>query len=167
MAKLLKLLLILAPVIEIVGMLLVSDEIGVGQTLLLLLAGFAVGVIVIRWLGAAAFRDYLRAVREGAPPVQALRASAVTLGAGVLFIIPGFVSDLVALLLLMRAAYLWVRQPRRASPDPSGAEPFGAGRPSAGMPEQAKIVDAEFVIVEKDPRPTGASASGAPTREAP
>jgi len=159
MARLLKYLAILLPAVEIVGLLLVGEEIGVVPTLLLLLAGIATGMIVIRWLGAAAFREFQVAVRNGAPPLEALRTGALTLGAGVLFIIPGFASDILAILLLARAAWLRLRRPPAVGPDALHRD----GGPSADFGRTAKIVDAEFVIVEKEP----GSGKVHPTREAP
>ncbi len=151
MAKLVKFLVIFLPVVEIAGLLLVGEEIGVASTMLLLLAGVVVGVGVIRWLGAAAFRDFQTSVRQGAPPLDALQTGAATLGAGVLFIIPGFLTDILAILLLIRAG--WLRLRRRPSPAFGGMNPEQGGGPGAGLPGVAKIVDAEFVIVEKEPQP--------------
>ena len=157
MARIVKFLLLLMPIMEIVSLLLVGEEIGVVPTLLLLLAGLVIGLAVIRFLSAAALRDFQRDVARGTPPLQALQTSAATLGAGVLFIIPGFVTDVFAILLLLRVGYLSLRRPRRIDPGP-----MPEGNSSAGMPGNAKIVDADFVIVDKVPHP-----DGSPKREAP
>jgi UPF0716 family protein affecting phage T7 exclusion len=155
MARIVKFLLLLMPILEIVSLLLVGEEIGVVPTLLLLLAGLVIGIAVIRFLSATALQNFQRDVAQGTPPLQALQTSAATLGAGVLFIIPGFVTDVFAILLLMRVGYLFLRRRRQVDSGPMG-------NASAGMPGTAKIVDADFVIVDKIPHP-----DGSPKREAP
>jgi len=167
MAKLIKFLAVLLPALEIVVLLLVGEEIGVVNTMLALLGGVVLGMAVIKFLGGAAFREFQDAVRRGAPPLDALRDGAVTLGAGVLFIIPGFVTDVIAVLLLLRAG--WGRLRRAKRPENEGratggrATPVPGAPPSAGMPGVAKIVEADYVIIEKG----GPNEAPNPKREAP
>jgi UPF0716 protein FxsA len=162
MAKLIKYLAILLPALEIVVLLLVGEEIGVANTMLALLAGVVLGMAVIKFLGGAALREFQDAVRRGAPPLDALRDGAVTLGAGVLLIIPGFITDAIAILLLLRAGWGRLRRPRVQDQPLPGAPP-SAGMPTSGMPGVAKIVEADYVIIEKD----GPSDARSTKREAP
>lgn len=159
MAKLIKYLVFILPALEIVVLLLVGEEIGVVNTMLILLGAVALGMAVIKFLGAAALREFQDAVRRGAPPLDALRDGAVTLGAGVLLILPGFVTDVIAIGLLLHAGWVRLRRPaRKDQPPPSMSQ---NPPPGAGMPGVVKIVEADYVIVEKDgpidtphPRPT-------------
>jgi UPF0716 protein FxsA len=147
MRRFFKFLAILLPAIEIVVILLAGEEFGVAPTMLALAAGVVVGVAVIKFLGGAALREFQEATRRGVSPIEALRDGAITLGAGVLFIIPGFVTDLFAILLLARAGWLRLRRPTQP-PEFGNNYPHGDGR-GDGL-GAARIVDAEYVIVGKD-----------------
>lgn len=113
----LRVLLVLWPITEIVLLIVAADQFGVGWTLLALGASALVGMIVIRVLGAISLAELQRALQRREPPAGALIRGACALLAGLLLILPGFLSDLVALLLLIppvRAAAIraiWRRWP--------------------------------------------------------
>jgi UPF0716 protein FxsA len=121
-------LLVLWPVTEIVLLIVAADQFGVGWTLLALGASALAGMIVIRVLGAISLAELQRALQRREPPAGPLVRGACVLLAGLLLILPGFLSDLVALLLLippLRAAAIravWRRWP--------GAGGGGAGGPT-------------------------------------
>jgi UPF0716 protein FxsA len=101
MVGLLRILLLLWPVAEILVMIAVADRIGVAWTLLALVAGVLAGGLVIRVLGAASLTELRAALERREPPAGALLRGACVLLAGVLLILPGFIGDAVALLLLI------------------------------------------------------------------
>jgi UPF0716 protein FxsA len=95
-------LLVLAyPILEIVVFILVGQAIGVLWTVLLILAGVVVGATMVRASGFALLTRLRADMAAGRAPERAVAASAMTAIAGVLFILPGFISDAVGLLLLL------------------------------------------------------------------
>jgi UPF0716 protein FxsA len=147
MGRLFKFLAILLPAIEIVVILLVGEEFGVAPTMLALLAGVVVGMAVIKFQGGAALREFQDATRRGVSPIESLRHGAITLGAGALFIIPGFVTDVLAILLLARAGWLRLRQP--SMPEQGLGDVYNRSAGQGAGQGAVRIVDAEYIIVEK------------------
>ena len=95
--------------IEIAVFALVGDLIGVGATLLLVIASAIIGVLLIRYQGVAMVRRAVDSLNRREVPLKAaFDGIAVALG-GVLFVMPGFVTDVLGLVLVLppvRAA-LW------------------------------------------------------------
>src|SRR5271170_8302829 len=109
MVAALRLLLLLWPIAEIAVLILVADWIGIGWTVLALFAAALAGLLVIRVLGAASLAELRGALERQEPPAGPLLRGACVLLAGMLLILPGFIVDAVALLLLippLRAALL-------------------------------------------------------------
>lgn len=94
------LLLLSFPVLEAVGIFWVADVIGSWVILWLLLAVVA-GVALIRFERAAWGARMLFSLQSGVNPFASLFASGRILLAGGLLIFPGFISDIVALVLLL------------------------------------------------------------------
>jgi UPF0716 protein FxsA len=88
------------PIVEIVVGILVQDRIGTTATVLLLLAGCAAGLLIIRRVGLAAIRQ-MRAPGNRAQSLRSAPDAALILLAGFLLAIPGFVTDVAGLLLLL------------------------------------------------------------------
>ena len=125
------------PAVELVAFILVAVTIGFGPALLLLVLTSAAGALVLRY-GGGAHIDRARAAWDGAS-IASLRtdsAGVLVLLAGILLLIPGFVSSLVGLLLLLPPL-------RRAI-----ASKF-AGRP----PQSDAIVDLEPEEWRRMPEP--------------
>lgn len=90
------------PILEIATFILVGQRIGVGPTLLLVLfAGFA-GVLILRRQGLGALKKLNRNLRRESLSGEGLADNFLIAIAAVLLIIPGFLTDIVALLLLLR-----------------------------------------------------------------
>jgi len=87
--------------VEIAGMIVVGRHIGVLPTLLLLALAMAVGFILLRYLG----KDYVSRAKEelerGVIPERAIVDGSIHFIACLLLITPGFISDIVALLLFV------------------------------------------------------------------
>jgi UPF0716 protein FxsA len=94
------LLLILWPIAELFVAIKIAEAIGVLLTVILVLAGWPVGMWLARTEGRAAWRRLSAAVAAGRPPGREVIDGALVLVGAVLLIIPGFISDLVGLLLL-------------------------------------------------------------------
>jgi UPF0716 protein FxsA len=95
--------LLVLPVLEIALAIQVGLRIGAGWTLLALLAGSAAGLFVLRHVGLSAVRRLATppgaagSARSPRPPAQ----TALVVLAGVLLLIPGFLTDVGGLVLLL------------------------------------------------------------------
>jgi UPF0716 protein FxsA len=108
MGVFLRLAVIALPLLEIVSIIVVADAIGVVATLLLLVVCFLGGLGLIRERGLGALGRVRDAVSRGEPPVRELFETAAIVLAGFLLMVPGFLSDLIALPLLVPAIRRWL-----------------------------------------------------------
>lgn len=127
--------LLAVPLAEIAGFVIVGRMIGLLPTLgLVVLSGFA-GIAILRTHGlrvAAALAGAARSVRGQG---EALADGAIVAIAAVLLIVPGFISDVLGLVLLVPSVRrALVRRVARNA----------AVRPAAG----AVIIDADYEVVE-------------------
>lgn len=88
-------------VIEIWSIISMSDYVGGWATLVLLVAGFIFGLKLMRSQGLNAMMKAAQGVQPGESPLAPLATGIVKAFAGILLIIPGFVSDFFALLILL------------------------------------------------------------------
>jgi UPF0716 protein FxsA len=93
-------LFILWPIAEIYVAVKVADAIGVIAMILLLIAGWPLGTWALRSRGRAAWRRLAAAVAEGRPPGREVIDGALIVIGGVLLLVPGFITDIVALFVL-------------------------------------------------------------------
>jgi UPF0716 protein FxsA len=98
---LIALLLICWPLLELFVAFEVSQLIGVTWTVLLILFSVPVGMWAVRSQGRAVWRRLADGIAIGRPPARDVLDGALVLLGGVLFILPGFVSDLLGALLLL------------------------------------------------------------------
>lgn len=94
------LLMLSFPVLEAVGIFWVADMIG-GWVLLWLLLAVVAGITLIRFERVAWGARMLFTVQSGVDPLASLFASGRILMAGGLLVFPGFISDAIALVLLL------------------------------------------------------------------
>jgi len=96
---------VVAPAVEIYLMVRVGQAIGFGWVLLLLIAAAVLGSAVMRRAGAS-WWSALRANGTGSqlPDGRAAADAAMLFAAGLLIFLPGFVSDVVGLVLLLPPA---------------------------------------------------------------
>lgn len=96
---------VVAPAVEIYLMVQVGQAIGFGWVLLLLIAAAVLGSAVMRRAGAS-WWSALRANGTGSqlPDGRAAADAAMLFAAGLLIFLPGFVSDVVGLVLLLPPA---------------------------------------------------------------
>lgn len=110
------LLLLSFPVLEALGIFWAAGQIG-AWVLLWLVAAAVAGVLLIRFERLAWGARLLFSVQSGTHPLAALFASGRVLLAGGLLVFPGFLSDALALGLLLMPG-TWRRpDPRRAAND--------------------------------------------------
>jgi UPF0716 protein FxsA len=88
-------------VAEVFVAIAVADAIGVIAMLLLLLAGWPVGLWALRSQGRVAWRRLNDAVAARRPPAREVLNGALVLLGGTLMMVPGFITDALGLLLLL------------------------------------------------------------------
>lgn len=95
------LILLVAATVEIAVLIAVGDAIGVLPTVGLLLLASLVGTWLLRREGARTLHAFTTAARTRRPPHRELVDGVLIATGGVLIVLPGFVSDVLALLLLL------------------------------------------------------------------
>lgn len=146
------LILVVLPIAEIATFIVVGGWIGVLPTVLLVLFAGVAGIGLIRMQGLNTLARLQASLDAGGDPVGPLAEGALKVIAGVLLVIPGFLSDVAALLLLtppVRRAL--VR--RGAAGVTVRATQVRRPRPSA-PPE---TIEADYEVVEEPPRGPGGS----------
>jgi UPF0716 protein FxsA len=93
--------LIIVPTAEISVLLKVGHTIGAGWTILLLLASAFIGSWALRREGTKAFRAWREAAESGRTPAVETAEGLVVVTGGLLMVLPGFLTDLLGLILLL------------------------------------------------------------------
>jgi UPF0716 protein FxsA len=138
-------LFILWPLAELVAAIAVAHAIGVLLTVLLLVAGLPVGTWLMRAEGRATLRRIRAALAAGRSPGVEAVDGALALAGGPLLIIPGFITDVLGLALLVplvrrRVVALLVRRGRGRFQRRGGG--FGGGpRRSYDVDSTARDLD--------------------------
>lgn len=140
MAPLIILALLALPFIEIAVFIRVGELIGVWPTIALALLGSGAGVIVVRAAGFAMLGRARVAVARNEAPVDELLDGLCILLAGVLLIVPGFVSDALGLLLLLP----WLRRHVRRR--------IWGMFAARERRVHGAVIDAEYTVVETEAR---------------
>lgn len=99
--SLIPLFLILLPLIEIAGFVVVGSQIGVLPTLGLIIASAIAGTMLLRFQGFGVMTRIRGEIEAGRDPSRNLAHGVMILLAGILLLIPGFVSDIIGLLLFL------------------------------------------------------------------
>lgn len=100
MLPILFLLLIIVPVVELAIIVQVAGAIGVLETIGLLIAISVAGAWLLKQQGMATWARLQRSLAEGRVPHQEVIDGAMILFGGALLLTPGFLSDVVGLILL-------------------------------------------------------------------
>lgn len=157
MTRLLPLLILAGLAAELASIIMVGNLLGVVPTLLLLLAGGALGISLIRSAGT----NIVAALRS---PVQASSLQRAAAGkamarviAGLFFLIPGFFSDLLGLLVLFPPVRQWLRSKLPV-------ETYSTAGPAPGRRETIIDIEAIEIVAEDQPQDP-AHRQGGGTRE--
>ncbi|MBV2134382.1 membrane protein FxsA [Pseudomonas sp. MAP12] len=141
--RLLLLVFILFPLLELALLIQVGSSIGVLATLLLIIAGALVGGFLLRIAGpATAWRARARLLGGEMPEQEMLDGLLMALG-GFLLLLPGFISDLLGLFCLLPFTrhLLKRRLGRRAAQHSARAAQAGQQGPSPSRPQ---IIEGEW-----------------------
>jgi len=101
MPLLLFLLFILMPIAELYVIIQVGQLIGIIPTLLLLVVDGFLGAALARSQGRAAWRRFNEATAAGRPPGKEVYDGAAIIFGGALLLTPGFITDILGLMLLL------------------------------------------------------------------
>ncbi|WP_181723664.1 FxsA family protein [Nocardia gipuzkoensis] len=95
------LLFVLYVVVEVAALVAIGQLIGVLPTVLVLIAGSAAGMLLVGAQGRRVFEQFRRAARGEVAPGAAVADGALVAAGGVLMFVPGLVTSLFGLLLLL------------------------------------------------------------------
>lgn len=147
-------LVILLPVLEIVVLIMVGKSIGVLWTLALLLGLAALGAWLARRETGRTYGALQRALQSGKMPTDEVTDAILVMAGGFLLILPGFLSDVVALILILP-----VTRPaaRRLLQTVVAAKALGAagraGDPTRPprAPGRGQVIEGEIISEEPPP----------------
>jgi UPF0716 protein FxsA len=94
------------PLIEIALFIAIGQAIGLVPTLLGIVLTGAIGAMVLRWQGVAAVRELQVRIQRGEMPGRQIGDTMLIGLGGLLLLLPGYLTDLVGLLLLLP----WTRE---------------------------------------------------------
>jgi UPF0716 protein FxsA len=94
-------LVVVLPLLELYVIVQVGQQMGLIPTIALLIIVSAVGTSLVKREGLKIFKDFTEAIRQGVEPSVQIVHGVCILVAGVLLLAPGFVSDIVAIALLL------------------------------------------------------------------
>ena len=109
MLGLLFLLFLVVPIAELYVIVQVAGGIGIPETILLLIGISVVGAWLAKLAGLGVLHRLQQTVRQGRVPSAEVIDGALVLFAGALLLTPGFLSDCLAILLLLRPTRAVVR----------------------------------------------------------
>jgi UPF0716 protein FxsA len=138
------------PVAEVMVWIRMADAIGglatVGLTVLAILAGSA----LMRRGGLGMALDVRARMERGEPPGPAVFEGACITLAGLLLMVPGFITDGIALLLLLPPLRAWLLKLLLARMVLGGAPFAGSAQAPGGDP---RVIDGEYEIISPDSTP--------------
>ena len=103
-------LVVVLPLIELYFIVQVGQELGLIPTVVLLIVISAIGSALVKREGLRVFRRFKEQIAAGNMPTNEMVDGVCLLIAGVLLVVPGFVTDAVGLLLLLPPFRLLLRR---------------------------------------------------------
>lgn len=141
--------MLLLPILEIAVFIAVGDEIGFFNAILLCAGAAFLGCFLVQQQGLKTAGSIQDSLNRGEMPMQDIFAGICQFMAGILLIVPGFLTDILALVLLIpwtrtllriAMARYFIGEPVIIRPGQSRGTPYGQAR-------EADVIDAEYVEV--------------------
>lgn len=142
----------LLPLIEIALFASIGAWLGVGTTLLLVMASSLLGYSVLRALGRTTAQEVTRALQQMRDPAQGMAHGVLQLLAGVLLLVPGFLTSAIGLLLLIPPVRGLVMA--LAARNMRGTVILRQNDAAQWRNPQNDTIDGEFTEIEPPKRPT-------------
>lgn len=142
----------LLPLIEIALFASIGAWLGVGTTLLLVMASSLLGYSVLRALGRTTAQEVTRALQQMRDPAQGMAHGVLQLLAGVLLLVPGFLTSAIGLLLLIPPVRGLVMA--LAARNMRGTVILRQNGAGQWRNPQSDTIDGEFTEIEPPKRPT-------------
>jgi UPF0716 protein FxsA len=101
---------IVVPIAELYVIYLVGDAIGILPTLALLALDSVLGSLLLKSQGRAAWRRFQEALAEGRMPHREVQDGVLVIFGGAFLITPGFLSDILGLLMLLPPSRAVIRR---------------------------------------------------------
>lgn len=152
MPLLLVVLFLLTPIAELAVIVQVSDGIGLGSTVGLLILVSLLGAWLVKREGLGAWRRVQQQVHAGKVPAAEMVDGVMILVGGALLLTPGFLTDALGLALLLPPVRAVIRRLlRRRITAWVTVIPGSPGAP--GSPRGSRVDIGEAVVHERDPDP--------------
>jgi len=103
------LLFIVVPLVELYVIIQVGQAIGAVPTIVILLADSLLGSMLMRSQGRAVWRRFNEALAAGRPPAREVLDGGLVILGGAFLLTPGFVTDIIGLVLLLPPSRAVVR----------------------------------------------------------
>jgi len=140
LGRILFLVFLTVPLIEIAFFVIIGNAIGLWPTLAGVLLTAVAGSLVLRYQGMAVFNDIRGQMNSGKMPARALADAALIGAGGLMLLLPGYFSDLIGILLLLpptrSAIYAFLKS--RIQIVPMAGTGFSSPRRE---PEQPGVID--------------------------
>jgi UPF0716 protein FxsA len=142
-------LLLLFPLIELFVIILLSSYWGIGTTLLLFMASIILGVYLIKSYGTGHLKNVATKISSTEGLQEAHIRGAFYSVAGLLFIIPGFLTDIFAMLLFIPAYRRFLIKQVAPSFTVLNMSNTSRTRPHnyGGMNQDGDVIDGEYEVV--------------------
>src|SRR3954451_591296 len=149
MGLLLFIIFIVVPIAELYVIIKVGEAIGALPTIAILIADSIIGAALLRHQGRAAWRRFNDAVAEGRVPAREVLDGTLVIFGGAFLITPGFISDVIGILLLLPPTRAVIRGmfvrvlSRRMVVRGAG---WAAGRAAGGRPPREPAPGADYDV---------------------
>lgn len=104
------LLFVIVPIAELYVIIQVGQQIGALATIAILVADSVLGSLLLRTQGRAAWRRFQAALAAGRPPAREVLDGGLIMFGGALLLTPGFLTDVLGLVLLLPPTRVLVRR---------------------------------------------------------
>jgi UPF0716 protein FxsA len=161
------LLFITVPALELLIFLMVGQRIGIGATFAIILITGFFGAYLAKSQGLKALARYQASLAEGVLPHEAIIDSLLILIAGILLLIPGFLTDSIGFSLLVPSIREWVRARLEKSirdkitvaGQAMGVDPRRSGSQPRVITVESEIVETSTERASWQPTPTSPPAA--------
>ncbi len=91
----------LLPFIELYLLLWVAQVLGAWNAFSLIMIAGIIGIMLVRWTGVLMHKKFISDMRKGIIPAESMFDAFIIFLCGVLLVIPGFITDIIGLALLI------------------------------------------------------------------